>query len=292
LLSKATDHYDARPVARARGILEGMGTWWSGLSSRRRLLVLVLACLVVMGGAAAGIASATGGRAQATPDPRRPGYVLLIPGYGGSTGSLDVLAGRIRDTGKMAIVVKLDGNGTGDLRAQAGVLQGYVDSAVKAGSGPVTIIGYSAGGVVAWLWDVTYDGAARAARIITLGSPFHGTDLAALGNTFLPGECPVACQQLVPGSSLLTGLADSSASRPPWLSLWTDDDTTVYPPTSAQLDGAVNVPLQSVCPTLRVDHSQLPDDPLVDGIILRTLTTNTITTPTASECHSLTTLGN
>jgi len=253
--------------------------------------VLVLACLVVVGAAAAGIAATTGGRAQATPDPRRPGYVLLIPGYGGSTGSLDVLAGRIRETGKMAIVVKLAGNGTGDLRTQADVLQGYVENAVKAGSGPVTIIGYSAGGVVAWLWDVADDGAARAARIITLGSPFHGTDLAALGNTFLPGECPVACQQLVPGSSLLTGLADSSARRPPWLSLWTDDDTTVFPPSSASLDGAVNVRLQSVCPNLSVDHSQLPDDPLVDGIILHTLTTNTITQPTPAQCHTLTAQG-
>jgi triacylglycerol lipase len=272
-------------------MLEEMRTWWSGLSRPRRWLVLVLTCLVVLGGAAAGIASTTTGRAQALPEPDRPGYVLLVPGYGGSTGSLDVLAAKIRRTGKMAIVVTLEGNGTGDLRAQAGVLQGYVERAARAGSGPVTIIGYSAGGVVAWLWDVADDGAARAARIITLGSPFHGTSLAALGNTFLPGECPVACQQLVPGSSLLTGLADSPAPRPPWLSLWTTDDQTVDPPTSASLAGAVDVPLQSVCPSLVVSHSQLPDDPLVDGIILRVLATNRITTPTPADCTPLTTQG-
>lgn len=268
-----------------------MRAWWSGLSRRRRLLALGCACLIAAGGAAAGIASVAGGPAQALPDPARPGAVLLVPGYGGSTGSLDVLATRIRRTGRVATVVMLTGNGTGDLRAQAGVLEGYVERAVLAGSGPVTIIGYSAGGVVAWLWDVRYDGGARAARIITFGSPLHGTDLASLGETFVPGECPVACQQLVPGSSLLTGLADSSAPRPPWLSLWTTDDKTVYPPTSAEMNGAVNVPLQSVCPTLVVDHSQLPDDPLADGIILRTLSTGTITTPTTPNCPTLTTLG-
>jgi triacylglycerol lipase len=270
-----------------------MGRWWSGLSRPRRLLVLVLGCLIVVGAAAGGVAAAVGTPASpgAAPDRQRPGYVLLVPGYGGSTGSLDVLAAKIRHTGKMAIVVTLAGNGTGDLRTQATVLQGYVERAIRDGSGPVTIIGYSAGGVVAWLWDVADDGAARAARIITLGSPFHGTELATLGNTFLPSECPAACQQLVPGSPLLTGLADSSAARPPWLSLWTSDDTTVYPPTSASLDGAVNVPLQSVCPSLDVDHSQLPDDPLVDGIILRTLSTNRITDPTPRECTPLTALG-
>jgi hypothetical protein len=268
-----------------------MRAWWFGLSSRRRLLVVVCACVIAIGGVGAGIASAGGTPSSAKPDPGRPGYVLLVPGYGGSTGSLDVLAAKIRQAGKMAIVVTLQGNGTGDLRAQATVLQGYVERAVKDGSGPVTIIGYSAGGVVAWLWDVTYDGAARSARIITLGSPFHGTDLAALGNTFLPGDCPVACQQLVPGSSLLTQLADSSAPRPPWLSLWTTDDQTVSPPTSARMNGAVNVPLQSVCPGANISHSQLPDDQLVDGIVLHVLETGQITVPTSGECKPLSALG-
>jgi len=268
-----------------------MRAWWSGLSRRRRLLAIGCACLIAAGGAAAGIVSVAGGPAQALPDPARPGAVLLVPGYGGSTGSLDVLATRIRRTGRVATVVMLAGNGTGDLRAQAGVLEGYVERAVRAGSGPVTIIGYSAGGVVAWLWDVRYDGEARAARIITFGSPLHGTDLAALGETFVPGECPVACQQLVPGSSLLTSLADSPARRPPWLSLWTTDDQTVQPPTSARLAGAVNVPLQSVCPGLMVSHSQLPDDPLVDGIVLRELATGRLVAPPPRDCAALKVLG-
>jgi triacylglycerol lipase len=268
-----------------------MRTWWSGLSRRRRLLAIVCACAVVVGGAAGGIASAVGGPAQAMPVPSRPGAILLVPGYGGSTGSLDVLAARIRRTGRVATVVVLAGNGTGDLGTQADVLQGYVDKALRAGSGPVTIIGYSAGGVVAWLWDVRYDGAARAARIITLGSPLHGADLAALGAAFVPGECPQACQQLVPGSSLLSSLADSSAVRPSWLSLWTTDDQVVQPPTSARLGGAVNVALQSVCPGLRVGHSQLPTDPLVDGIVLRVLATGRLTAPSSRDCASLEALG-
>jgi len=33
-----------------------------------------------------------------------------------------------------------------------------MNQALASGSGPVTVIGYSAGGVVAWLWDAGYDG--------------------------------------------------------------------------------------------------------------------------------------
>ena len=148
-----------------------------------------------------------------------------------------------------ATVVRLAGDGTGDLQLQASVLNGYVNQALARGSGPVTVIGYSAGGVVAWLWDVQYDGVAKARRIITLGSPLHGADLAAVGAADAPDACPEACEELVPGSSMLHRLQDTgSATRPPWLSLWTTDDQVVQPPDSARLPGAVNVPLQSVCP--------------------------------------------
>jgi triacylglycerol esterase/lipase EstA (alpha/beta hydrolase family) len=256
------------------------------------MLAVVLALILVAGGSAAGAWAALGGTALPMPDPGKPGDVLLVPGYGGSTGSLDTMAARIRQSGHSATVVQLAGDGTGDLQAQATVLERYVNQVITAGSGPVTIVGYSAGGVVAWLWDVRYDGAARAARIITLGSPLNGARLAAVGSAFVPGECPVACQQLVPGSSLLTGLAGSPVTdRPSWLSLWTTDDQVVQPPASARLAGAVNVPLQSVCPGTVLQHSQLPTDPLVVGIVLRTIATGHITSPGPGECASLTTLG-
>jgi triacylglycerol esterase/lipase EstA (alpha/beta hydrolase family) len=266
--------------------------WWPGLSPRRRLLTIVVAAFVLIGGSAAGAWAALSGPELTMPVPGKPGAVLLVPGYGGSTGSLDALAVRIRHSGRAAIVVHLAGDGTGDLRAQSSVLEGYVNQAVAAGSGPVTIIGYSAGGVVAWLWDVRYDGAVRAARIITLGSPLHGARLAGVGSAFLPGQCPVACQQLVPGSSLLTALALSPpGDRPAWLSLWTIDDQVVQPPASARLAGAVNVPLQSVCPGAVIQHSQLPTAPLVTGIVLRVLATGNLPSLSPHECASLTALG-
>jgi triacylglycerol lipase len=262
--------------------------WWTGLSPRRRILLGAFALAVAVAAIVTGVL-VSGGPPQAIPG--RPGAVLLVPGYGGSTTSLGELAARIRGTGRTATVVSLAGDGTGDLTVQARVLDGYVNQAISAGSGPVTVIGYSAGGVVAWLWYVDYGGASRVGKIITLGSPLHGARIAAVGTGFDPAECPVACQQLAPGSALLTQLQQSTRAWPPWLSLWSTDDQTVQPPDSARLPGAVNVPLQSVCPGADIQHSQLPTAPLVVGLVLRALASSRITAPPADECATLQSLG-
>ena len=236
-----------------------------------------------------GAAVSSGGEPQAVPG--RPGVVLLVPGYGGSTALLDQLAAQIRAAGRTATVVQLAGDGTGDLTVQASVLNGYVNRAIGAGSGPVTVIGYSAGGVVAWLWYVDYDGAARTGKIITLGAPLHGARIAAVGAAYDPALCPVACQQLAPGSALLTQLQAAAQPRPPWLSLWSTDDQTVTPPDSARLPGAVNVPVQSVCPGADIQHSQLPTAPVVVGIVLRTLAISGVKAPSPADCAALQALG-
>jgi triacylglycerol lipase len=82
-----------------------------------------------------------------------------------------------------------------------------------------------------------------------------------------------------------------SATRPPWLSLWTTDDQVVQPPDSASLPGAVNVPLQSVCPGVSIGHGQLPTDPLVVGIVLLTLRSSALRPPRPADCGSLQALG-
>jgi triacylglycerol lipase len=263
--------------------------WWTGLSERRQTLFAGTALIVVVFAVVVAVV-VPGSRPK--PTPGQPSTVLLVPGYGGSTTALDVMAARIRRTGRTATVVHLAGDGTGDLTVQARVLNGYVNQAIAAGSGPVTVIGYSAGGVVAWLWDVNYGGTALAGKIITLGAPLHGAMLAAVGAAMDPGECPVACQELVPGSALLTRLQQTSEQdRPPWLSLWTTDDQVVQPPDSARLQGAVNVPLQSVCPSVNIQHNQLPSSPLVIGIVLRALADRTIAAPTRGDCAALQSAG-
>ncbi|HTT50355.1 MAG TPA: hypothetical protein VMH35_02985 [Streptosporangiaceae bacterium] len=267
-----------------------MTSWLGRLSPRRRIFAAGLAGLLAVAVVAAvlGVVLAAQGGAAGQPagypDQDRPGPVLLVPGYGGNTSSLAVLARRIRATGRQATVLHLPGNGTGSLLGDASVLNTAVSHALRRGAPSVDVIGYSAGGVATLLWAREDGGAHKARRIVTLGSPFHGAELAADGEAFLPSACPAACRQLVPGSSLLTQLAAGiTPQRPAWLSLWSIDDKTVDPPDSARLPGAVNVPVQSVCPAQQISHSQLPTNPAVTAMVLQALGTGPVH-PTAADC--------
>jgi triacylglycerol lipase len=286
------------PGERVRG---GLGSTIASLSRRHRLASAVVALVILLAAAGAAVAAASGTRGTlgtlgrerhralaskpTGPAQNRPGPVFLVPGYGGDTGSLDVLASRIRAGGRQATVLQLPGTGTGSLVADAALLNAAVDRALRHGAPSVDVIGYSAGGVVALLWARRDDGAAKARRVITLGAPFHGTQLAAAAKALLPGECPAACRQLVPGSSLLGSLDTASpAGLPPWLSLWTNDDAVVTPPDSARLPGAIDVPVQTVCPALSIGHTQLPSDPAVMAMVLASITGAPLTRPAATAC--------
>jgi pimeloyl-ACP methyl ester carboxylesterase len=252
------------------------------VSPRRRVVVVAIATLcagLVAALAVPRLADRFGGRPAGVPAQDRPGPVLLVPGYGGGTGSLERLAERIRETGRQATVVVPPGDGTGDLRGQAAGLDRAVAHALATGAGSVDIVGYSAGGVVARVWVQEHDGAIHARRIVTLGSPHHGARLAVAGAAAVPDACPTACQQLAPGSGLLADLASPVPNPPAWLSVWTADDQTVTPPESARLPGAVNVELQSVCPTARPGHGGLPTDPTVTRLVLDALGAAPLATP-------------
>ena len=279
------------PVQRMRH--SRLGMWLSGMSPRRRLLSIAIT-VALLAAAAAGIAvgaahapgGPTGTGQQAGAPQNRLGPVLLVPGYGGSTGALDSLASQIQATGRSATVLNLPGTGTGSLVTDAALLNSAVNDALANGAPSVDIVGYSAGGVVALIWARRDNGFDRARHIITLGAPFHGTSLAAAAQAFVPGACPVACQQLTPGSSLLASLdVASPAGLPHWLSLWTTDDQVVTPPNSARLAGAIDVPVQSVCPALSISHSELPTNPDVTAIVLQALSAGPLRSPTSADCH-------
>jgi triacylglycerol lipase len=261
------------------------------LSPRRRLLVVVVAVVLLMGAAVAGFALVRGGgSAETSVSQDKPGPVLLVPGYGGGTGGLDHLARQLAAAGRQATIVPLPGDGTGDLDAQAAALDTAVDAALaSAGAPSVDVVGYSAGGVVARIWARDHDGAARARRIVTLGSPQHGTDLAAVAGLLAPGSCPVACQQLAPGSAVISNLnaGDETPNGPEWISIWTSQDEVVSPPDTAHLEGARNVVIQRICPGRAVNHGQLPTDAVVDALVLRALAVAPFVAPTGAVCSSV-----
>lgn len=215
-----------------------------------------------------------------------PGPVFLVHGYGGTSASLSALAAQIRANGRTAVLVDPVGDNTGDLNEQVAKLEASVAAAERAGAPSVDVVGYSAGGVVALAWSKKHDGETRARRIISLGSPFHGTELVATALATAPQLCPTACRQLAPGSDLLRGLDvdGAGAGHPAWLALWTQRDTVVTPPDSARLNGAVALSVQQICPGVQVGHSDLPGDPVIRRIVLEALGDAPLAAPQPSVC--------
>jgi triacylglycerol lipase len=194
-----------------------------------------------------------------------PGPVLLVPGYGGNVQSLQPLVAALHSAGRPAVIVQPVGEGTGDLQEQAEHLAEVADRVREdAGAESVDVIGYSAGGVVARLWVRDEGGHEVARRVLTLGSPHHGTSQAALGAE-LAGGCPVACEQLVPDSDLLRRLnaGDETPTGPLWATVRSRHDQVVMPVNSAALSGALNIVVQDVCPNSTAAHGDLPSDPVV-----------------------------
>jgi triacylglycerol lipase len=237
------------------------------LSPQRRRLVLgaaSMALLLIMAVTVITVIRVTAGGARPVPQ-ADPGPVLLVPGYGGNVQALQPLAARLRSAGRTAVIVEPVGDGTGDLRTQAEHLA-EVASRVReeAGAASVDVIGYSAGGVVARLWVRDEGGAEVARRVLTLGSPQHGTNQAALGAEFA-GGCSAACEQLVPDSDLLRRLnaGDETPTGPLWATIRSTTDQVVTPVDSAALSEALNIVVQDVCPGSTVAHGDLPRNPVV-----------------------------
>ena len=255
--------------------------------NRSRLIAASAVAFVLV--VAAVVWSRGSSQASPTTEQTRLGPVILVPGYGGGTTSLDSLAARLRAAGRDTTVLTLAGDGTGDLTVEAGLLKAAVDAALAGGAPSVDVVGYSAGGVVTRLWAADLGGAAHARRIVLLGSPNHGTDIAALGAAFGGSLCPAACQQLAPKSDLLNRLNSGPATPtgPQWVSIWTNQDQVVTPPDSARLDGALNIVVQDVCPAATVDHSSLPTDRATQGLVLRALAGPLMTPPSPADCSAI-----
>ncbi len=262
----------------------------AALSPARRRLVLVVAALVAAA-LVAGVVTAVLSRSAPAPptDQAVPGPVLLVPGYGGSTSGLEVLATTLTEAGRDATVVRLAGDGTGDLAEQAAVLDVAVREALaRTGAASVDLVGYSAGGVTVRLWLRDFDGGRITRRVVTLGSPHHGTDLAALAGDVAGASCPEACHQLATDSDLLRSLnaGDETPAGPLWAALWTTGDRTVVPPDSGALEGALDFSVQSVCPDLVVSHGDLPRDPVVIAMAVGELGSSAPRVPSSEVCAS------
>jgi triacylglycerol esterase/lipase EstA (alpha/beta hydrolase family) len=131
-------------------------------------------------------------------------------------------------------------------------LERLIDRAcAETGAQRVIVVGHSMGGLVARDLLRSF-GSAKVARVVTLGTPHHGSGFAWIA----PGAC---LAQMRPGSTWLAALPPAPAS-PPFVSLWSPHDSMVTPQTSCLLEGATNVAF------LGIGHNALLSD---DGVFAR-----------------------
>nr|WP_314546973.1 alpha/beta fold hydrolase [uncultured Massilia sp.] len=169
--------------------------------------------------------------------------VLLVHGYGCNSGYWARLLPLLDAAGISHAGVDLEPVG-GDIDAYVPLVQQRVLELLAAtGAARVAIVGHSMGGLVARAWMRTH-GSATVARIVTLGTPHHGTALANLG----PG---INARQMrrgsgdggEQGSDWLRALAasESPATRALVTSIYTHHDNIVSPQASSVLPGARNI---------------------------------------------------
>ncbi len=228
------------------------------------------------------------------------GVILLLPGWGGDVAGLRPTAAALSSPQRRAQVVEPAGRNLGDLADSAKLLDETIMRVVGQGAASVDLVGFSAGGLVLREWARSHpDHVGLVRRVVTLGTPHHGTKLSSTALIFGPEQCQLACRQMDPASQFLSTLnATAQLSQQRKLSLITVDDQVVYPwqsslwPQQGASTAPLNLRLQEVCPGVQIAHHQLPTHPLVVGLMRRELLGAGLTqAPASDQCAALTSEG-
>lgn len=166
-------------------------------------------------------------------DRLRPGGarppLLLIHGYGCSRGAWWWLRRRLEAAGWTVATINLEPVYT-SIDNYAEPLSRRIDEVLaQTGAARLILVGHSMGGLVARAFMRRY-GAARIARVVTLGTPYGGSRLALLG---------IGCngRQMEAGSAWLQALAQE-APAVDTIAIVSPRDNYVMPQTNLELPGA------------------------------------------------------
>jgi triacylglycerol esterase/lipase EstA (alpha/beta hydrolase family) len=146
----------------------------------------------------------------------------------------------------------------GDIEHFAEQLDAKIESVCAAtGAARVILVCHSMGGLVARAY-LRQRGPARIERVITIGTPHHGS-------VFARGVIGRCLAQMRPGNAWLSELNRSEARPPPVpiTSIWSRHDSLVAPQASSELACAENVAL------VGVGHNALLNDPRVMELVVR-----------------------
>lgn len=167
--------------------------------------------------------------------------VLLLHGYGCNSGYWASLA-PLLDAARIS-------HATLDLEPLTGDIDGYAERIEDAarqlreqtGASQLVVVAHSMGGLAARAW-MRIHGAQQVARLVTLGTPHHGTCLAAFGIGINAGQMR-RMGVAGPECAWLNALAggEEAGVRARITSIYSHHDNIIAPQTSSELPGARNL---------------------------------------------------
>ena len=180
--------------------------------------------------------------------------ILLIPGFGGSLNALKPLASELEGAGYTVIYPDL-GEMKGDLKKYSDKVGELIKDSGEKGE-RISIVAYSAGGLVARGALDDSEVEQYIGRVITIGSPHNGSEVARLGSLIGGEICPISCKQMSPDSDFIRELMRPN-DKERWLSIRSSFDEVVTPSESSILSEVSNLEISSICGEEGVTHSKL-----------------------------------
>jgi triacylglycerol lipase len=190
--------------------------------------------------------------------------VLLIHGYGCNSGYWHPMSKALVQAGISHCAVSLE-----PITCSIDDYVPLIDAAIErlcsnTGHHQVVIVAHSMGGLAARAY-LRCHGNHRVAKVITLGTPHHGTALARFGfgaNTMQMRWTVVEQEDLCSPWLHLLAIDEGDEVYPLFVSIFSHHDNIVSPQTSAYLPGAKNIGLHGI------GHVALAFHPLVQALVI------------------------
>lgn len=156
--------------------------------------------------------------------------VLLIHGLNDTTVIFRSLSTHLRQLGRSVYSFDfIPNNGDAPLEQLAEQVADHIGKTFSSDE-KLDLVGLSMGGLVSRYYVQRLGGMARVQRLVTLGTPHHGTWIAYLSNRR-------GCVQMRPQSDFLQRLNQDAAmlDQLKFTSIWTPFDLMIVPATSSQM---------------------------------------------------------
>ncbi len=195
-------------------------------------------------------------RSRAEPDflpgdsPRRHG-VVLVHGFFCNRGLWNPWMKVLRAEGIPFVAVNLEPV-FGSIEHYAEIVEAAVERVEKSTGLPAVLVGHSMGGIAIRAWLARFNADARVRKVITIGTPHHGTWLARFGHT-------TNGRQMRHRGPWIADLASREPAEryAKFTCYYGNCDNIVFPSSAAMLDGAENIHVPATA------HVQMAFDPLV-----------------------------